>query len=45
MVIEWSTSSFKLVQIIFNDEDREIYSISGMYYMDPEKCISLRNKR
>ena len=37
--------NFKLVQIIFNDEDREIYSISGIYYMDPEKCISLRNKK
>ena len=36
---------FKLVQIIFNEETREIYSINGIYYINPDKCIQTRNNK
>jgi len=37
--------NFDLVQIIFNSEDREIYSINGIYFVSPENCIKLREEK
>ena len=36
---------FKLVQIIFNEVTREIYSINGIYDINPDKCINIRNQK
>ena len=36
---------FELVQIIFNEVTREIYSINGIYDINPDKCINIRNQK
>lgn len=39
------TRNFDVVQIIFNNDNREIYSINGIYFVNPDKCLKLREEK